>query len=195
METQDEKISPERSLAIIEGMIQQAKGRVSNISFYFLLWGWVITLCNFAMYYVVKYTDYGQYAPAVWTLCIPAWVVTMIYGARQGRSTGIVTHLDRISMWLWICMAITICPLWVFGEKINWMVNALILMPVGAATFMSGIIIQFRPLLLGGIVFWVAGVTCYFLQPIDQYLVGGIAMILGYLLPGYLLKYQKEAHA
>lgn len=195
METQDEKISPEQSLAIIEGMIQQAKGRVSNSSFYFLLWGWVITLCNFAMYYIMAYTGYGQYAPAVWMLCIPAWVVTMIYGGRQGRSTGVVTHLDRISMWLWICLAISIFPIWVFGAKINWMVNALILMPVGAATFMSGIIIQFRPLLLGGIVFWVAGVICYFIQPIDQYLVGGVAMILGYLLPGYLLKYQKETHA
>jgi hypothetical protein len=147
------------------------------------------------MYYIMKFTAYPNYAPAVWLLCIPAWVVTMIYGHRQGKSQGMVSHLDRVNMWLWIAMAITICPVWIFGSKINWMINAVILMPVGAATFVSGIMIRFRPLLMGGIIFWVAGVLCYFVAPIDQYLVGGIAMILGYLLPGYLLKYQKEENA
>ncbi len=195
METKNDNLSPERSLAIIESMIREAKGKVSNSSFHFLLWGWVIALCNFAMYYILSFTSFPLYAPAVWAACIPAWIVTMIYGSRQGRANGVTTHLDRINMWLWISLVITICPVWIFGAKLNWMINALVLMPVGAATFVSGIIIQFRPLLAGGIVFWIAGFACYFLNPADQYLAGGAAMILGYLLPGYLLKYQKENHA
>jgi hypothetical protein len=192
METKNEPLSPQDSLALIESMIRQAKGKVSNNSFYFLLWGWVIAICNFGMYFILKYTAYGNYAPSVWLLTIPAWVITMIYGARQGRNREVTSHLDRVNMWLWIAMAITITPAWALGHKLNWMVNAIILMPVGAATFVSGVIIRFLPLRLGGIVFWMAGVLCYFLDKDDQYIAGGIAVILGYLVPGYLLRSQRE---
>ncbi|MBL7851583.1 MAG: hypothetical protein JNN04_11825 [Cyclobacteriaceae bacterium] len=192
METNDDRLSAQQSLTLIESMIRQAKGKASGNSFYFLLWGWVIAVCNFGMYYLMKFSPYPNYAPAVWMLTIPAWVVTMIYGARQGRSQGIISHLDQVNKWLWIAMAITITPAWLFGEKINWMVNAIILMPVGAATFVSGVILKFLPLRLGGIVFWAAGILCYFLDPVDQYLVGGFAIILGYLFPGYLLRSSRE---
>jgi hypothetical protein len=43
-------------------------------------------------------------------------------------------------------------------------------------------------LILGGITFWIAGTLCYIVGPIEQYLVGAIAMVFGYLVPGYLLK-------
>jgi hypothetical protein len=124
----------------------------------------------------------------VWTLCIPASIVTVIYGSKQDKSRQVKTHLDTISMWLWIGMGFSILPSWIFGSAINWHVNAVVLMPVGLATFLSGIILRFKPLLFGGITFWVAGTLCYIVSPIDQYLVGGVAMILGYLVPGYMLK-------
>lgn len=182
METKHDNLNPQQSLEIISTMINQVKGNIRSSSFYFLLWGWVIT------FYFFKYTEYQRQAPLVWTLCIPAWIITMIYASRQEKKAGVVTHLDRISMWLWIGMAITIFPSWIFGEKINWMVNAIVLMPIGMATFLSGIIIRFRPLILGGITFWIAGTLCYIVGPIEQYLVGAIAMVFGYLVPGYLLK-------
>lgn len=193
MDTKNESLSAQESLSLIESMIREAKGTVSNSSFYFLVWGWVIALCNFGMYYILNYTQTPQYAPMVWLLCIPAWIVTMIFGSRQSRIVS--SHLDRVNMWLWIAMAITITPIWVFGSKINWMITPLILGPVGAATFVSGIIIRFRPLLMGGIIFWIASIASFFVALDVQYLVGGFAVILGYLVPGYLLKYQKENNA
>lgn len=192
METNDDRLSAQQSLTLIESMIRQAKGKASGNSFYYLLWGWVIAACNFGMYFLTKFSPYPEYAPAVWMLIIPAWVVTMIYGARQVRTLGIVSHLDQVNKWLWIAMAITITPAWLFGAKINWMVNAIILMQVGGATFVSGVILKFLPLRLGGILFWAAGILCYFLDPVDQYLAGGIAITLGYLLPGYLLRSSRE---
>jgi hypothetical protein len=188
METKHDNLNPQQSLELITSMISQVKGNLRNVSFHFLLWGWVITFCNAGMYYFFKYTEYQRYAPMVWVLCIPAGIISMIYGARSEKKAGVVTHLDRISMWLWIGMAITISPAWIFGSQTGWMVNAIVLMPVGMATFLSGIIIRFRPLVFGGILFWIAGVVCYIVGPVEQYLVGAVAMVFGYLVPGYLLK-------
>lgn len=188
METKNDNLNPQESLELITNMINQVKGNIKNASFYFLLWGWVIAFCNAGMYYFFKYTEYQRYAPMVWLLCLPAGIISMIYSTQVEKRTGVVTHLDRISMWLWIGMAITISPAWIFGGQTGWMVNAIVLMPVGMATFLSGIIIRFQPLVYGGITFWIAGVLCYIVGPIEQYLVGAIAMVFGYLIPGYLLK-------
>lgn len=195
METKNDNLSAQESLDLISKMISQAKGNVGRSSFYFLLWGWVIAACNFGMYAMLEFSAYPRYAPAVWMLCIPAWIISIIHGRNQEKERIVKTHLDEISKWLWISMGIAICPAWILGEKLNWMVNAVILMPVGVATFVSGIIVRFRPLLIGGIVFWIAGIVCYFVGSRDQYLVGGIATILGYLVPGYMLRNQKENHA
>lgn len=187
METKTDNLNPQQSLELITNMIRQTQGNASGSSFYFLLWGWVITLCNFGMYFMLRFTQF-EYPYLVWTLAIPAWIITMFYGNKQDESRGSTTHLDKITMWLWIGLGITIMPSWIFGAQINWLVNAAILMPVGLATFVSGVIIRFKPLLFGGITFWIAGTLCYIVSPVDQYLVGGIAMIFGYLVPGYMLK-------
>jgi hypothetical protein len=121
-------------------------------------------------------------------LVIPAWVVSFMYGKRQGEKRPTQTHLDRIYMWLWIAFGISIIPIWAFGSKLNWMINAVILLQAGTATLLSGIIVRFRALLAGGITFWIAGVLCFILSPEHQYMIGGIAVILGYIVPGYLLR-------
>jgi hypothetical protein len=167
METK-QNLNPQESLALITSMINQAKGNIGRSSFYFLLWGWVIAICNFGMYAIFKFSSFPKYGPYIWFLVVPAWIITIIYSNRQQKQKGVTTHLDEINKWLWITMAITILPVWFFGDKLNWMINAIVLMPVGTATFLSGIIIRFRPLIFGGITFWIAGIACYLVNPIDQ---------------------------
>lgn len=188
MEPQKNTLSPQQSLEIITSMVRQAQGNISKNSFYFLLWGWVITACNFGMYYFFKFTEYKAYAPMVWLLCIPASVITGVYASQQRKSPNPITHLEKINMWLWIGLMLCIFPVWIFGAKINWMINAVVFLPIGLCTFVSGTILRFKPLLAGGILLWVCSVLCFIVGPVEQYLVGGIAMIFGYLVPGYRLR-------
>ncbi|MFN5171095.1 MAG: hypothetical protein ACK5DD_15875 [Cyclobacteriaceae bacterium] len=190
MDKQD--LSAQQSLELITQMIQQTQGKMQKSSFYFLLWGWVITIANLGMYVTLAFTDYDDYAPFWWMLPIPAWIVTMIYSSRQDKSTGTVTHIDRISMWMWICTGLAIAPIIIFGYKINYQINPLVLTLIAIPTFVSGIIMRFRPLLAGGVSFFLLSMVCFLVDDQTQYLIGGVAMLLGYLIPGYLLKYQKE---
>ena len=192
METKNDNLNPQESLELIANMINQVKGNIGRSSFYFLLWGWVIAICNFGMYLIFKFSSFPQYAPYVWILVVPAWIATVIYANKQQKQKGATTHLAEINKWLWITMAISILPVWFFGAKLNWMINAIVMMPIGSATFLSGIIIRFRPLILGGITFWLAGIACYLVNPTEQILIGGLAVMLGYLIPGYILKNQRE---
>ena len=80
-------------------------------------------------------------------------------------------------------------------KEINYQVAPIIYLLAGNATFLTGMVIKFRPLIWGGIVF-LAGVFAYFLMP-GAYLeyISPIVIIFGYLIPGYLLKAQNKKNA
>lgn len=191
MNTEQKDLSPRQSLDVITTMISQAQGKMRNNSFYFLLWGWTVALANFGMYSLMEFTDY-PHPYFVWTITIPAWIITMIYGSRQDKQAAVSTHLDKINMWLWIGYGVTILPVVFFMSKINFNINPLILIITAMPTFLTGIMLRFRPLLFGGINFWAFGILAFLVDNQTQYLVGGIAIILGYLVPGYLLKTTHE---
>jgi len=189
--TQDKNLSPQQSLDVITTMIHQAQGKMRKNSFYFLLWGWTVMIANFGMYGMIKFSNY-PYPYAIWLITIPAWIITMIYGSRQDRQATVSTHLDKMNMWLWISYGITLGPIVFFMKEINYNLNAIILIITAAPTFLTGIMLRFKPLLYGGINFWIFGIACFLIDNLTQYLFGGIAILLGYLIPGYMLKATHE---
>ncbi|HEY5823014.1 MAG TPA: hypothetical protein VIT44_01530 [Cyclobacteriaceae bacterium] len=187
MKEQTNQLSPEQSLALISGMIRQAQGNISYNSKYFLLWGWCIAIANLGMYGLMKFTTY-RYPYIVWLLTIPAVIITIIYAVRESRESVTQTHLDRITASLWICLFFVIPPIVGFGYKINFQINPLILLLTAVPTFISGIILRFKPLLIGGICFWIFSILCFLVDGPTQSLLGAMAVITGYLIPGYMLK-------
>jgi hypothetical protein len=53
-------------------------------------------------------------------------------------------------------------------------------------------VIKFKPLIFGGVAFWVFGVICFLVSGPWQFLVGAVAVFTGYLIPGMMLRNKKE---
>ncbi|HRI79832.1 MAG TPA: hypothetical protein PLR06_09890 [Cyclobacteriaceae bacterium] len=189
MNTDNEKLSAQQSLDIISKMIEQAKGNVQKNSFYFLLWGWTILTCNLGIYIMIQFTDIGN--PFwIWLLTIPAGIASSLHGRKQERIKS-HTHLDAVNQWLWISFGVICFTIVAFGQKINWQINPIIICMSAVPTFVSGITLRFRPLILGGLSFWICGVIIFFLPVKEQFLLSSFAIAVGYLVPGYLLKSKK----
>ena len=69
-------------------------------------------------------------------------------------------------------------------------VTPYILLLAGFPTFLSGFIIRFKPLIFGGICFWIVALLVNFAGPDLAPLGTPVAMLLGYLIPGYMLKHR-----
>jgi hypothetical protein len=189
MATNTENLTTQESLLIITSMINEAKGHLQKNSFYFLFWGWIILVANLAVFILLK-LDYEQPYLA-WAITIPAWIITMARIVIKGKQRIAKTHFDSINAWLWISFGITIFCLVFFGGKINYQLNPLIMLVTAIPTVVSGAILKFRPLIAGGIIFWISGITSFLLPIPIQPIVGAFAIAGGYLIPGYLLKSQK----
>ncbi|MEO9870025.1 hypothetical protein [Ekhidna sp.] len=182
----NKELSQDESLALITDMIGQAKRNVAKGgSFYFLLWGWVVMLANLGHYLIAKY-DWYEHPYIVWVLTIPAAIASMIYGAK--REGSVRSHLDRMYSQIWLSVFIGVIIILFFTTNENYDTNAIILTFAGIGTFISGQALRFSPLTMGGIALWVASIIAFNMDPIDQYLVGAIGILAGYLVPGYLLR-------
>lgn len=188
--TIEKSMEPRQSLELIASMIHQAKGNFKHNAIHFLLWGWVVIIGNLGMYVLMQLNVAAPYL--IWLITIPAAGLSAYFGWRQGSQSRVRTHLDSIYMWLWISYGITIFTLIFFGQKINFQINPIILLFTSVPTLISGITLRFKPLVVGGILFWVFAIVCFNMNTEDQLLLSALAIVCGYLIPGYLLRNKKE---
>jgi len=187
METDEKVLTGEESLKIITGMIDRTKLNISQGSFHLLFWGWLILICSLTEYLLYTFTEFEN-PYYVWFFVIPGVFVSLVYGFIKGRSQKVYTYADGIYMWIWIGFFVTATILFVFLSKNMGDVGPFILLLAGYPTFISGIVVKFRPLIIGGLCFWVLSLAAHFAGPSISPLAVPVAMLAGYLIPGYLLK-------
>ena len=184
----EQELTKEESLALIGRMISQTKSNYSKgSSFYFLLWGWVVLVANLGHFLIQKFHWFDR-PWLIWSITIPAIIFTIIQSLRHSRHSLVTTHLDRLYGHLWMMVGFGMVVSIVFMSQINYNHNAFILLFAMVGTYISGQMLQFRPLVMGGFALLVSGIVCFNVSMVDQYLVGPIGILLGYLIPGYLLK-------
>lgn len=190
MQSDKETLTAQQSLDIIATMIRQAKVNALANSFYFLLWGWTIAVANLAVFLAMRFTEIPN-PTVVFAITIPAAIASIVYGIRQDRSAVASTPLDNVNKWLWIGFGITCFILVYFGERTNWQINPILMCMSATPTFVTGIMLKFRPLLIGGTAFWIFGIACFLVPSELQFLLAAIAMVCGYVIPGHMLNASK----
>ena len=183
------KLTNEESLKIITSMIHQARVNIRQSSFHLLFWGWLIFFCSSTEFLLYKFTDIGT-PYYIWLFVIPGIFVSMIYGFKTGRRERVITYADRIYMWLWLAFMVTTIILFILMIDRMGSFVPFMLMMAGFPTFMSGIILKFKPLIAGGIIFWAISVISSFTGPDIMALSMPVAVVTGYLIPGYMLKHR-----
>ncbi|OFX26625.1 MAG: hypothetical protein A2041_02725 [Bacteroidetes bacterium GWA2_31_9b] len=119
----------------------------------------------------------------------------MVYGARKGRKSAVTSHLDKINFLNWIVFLISYSIVLIFMKNFDFKIVPIIFLLAGNATFITGVIIKFKALIFGGIIFWI-GVIVQFIVPKEFVeFISPIIIIFGYLVPGYLLKFQNKKNA
>lgn len=186
---QSENFSPRDSLLLIDHMIKQAKNRFSENGFLYLLWGWLILLCALGHFVLLQLQLY-KHPEIIWASCWLAVIFQIVYIASTKKKKSVKTYSENIVKHIWIsfgsCMFILI---FILGKSHGWeTLYSLFLMLYGIPTFLSGVVMQFKPLKFGGMACWILAIVSTFLLPVYGLLLLAAAMIVGWIVPGYLLR-------
>ena len=186
---QQENFSPKDSLLLIDSMINQAKNRFSENGFLYLLWGWLILFCSTGHFILLKLQLF-KHPEIIWASCWLAVIFQIVYLVRKKKKETVKTYSDEIIGNIWMCFGICMMVLSIIVSRNNlWMyMYPIILMLYGIPTFLSGVAMQFKPLKIGGISCWALAILSTFILPIYYLLLLAAAVLIAWIIPGYLLR-------
>lgn len=182
-----ENLKPQESLQLINEMIERAKQSFSKISFYFLFWGILLTVAGVVEYFLDRVIHY-KYSYIGWpVLGVIGFIVATIKSRKEDQSK-VRSYAGRIFGYLWGGFGLTLVLLIVATVGTGLNPGSFIIILTGLPTFVTGGVMRFRPLIIGGIVFWVIGILSFFFLGEFRSLIFSFAIVCGYIIPGLMLK-------
>lgn len=185
---EDENFSPQQSLQVIQSMIDKTKAGLSENSIYFLLWGWLVfigCILQYTLLVIIKV----QYHYLAWLVIIPGIIFSIVHSIKYKQKRKVKTYVSESMGILWTGMSISFMALCFILSNIGWKhAFPIYILFYATGTFISGGILQFKPLQVGGIICWVLAILATFVSYQNQILFTAAAILASYLVPGYLLK-------
>jgi uncharacterized membrane protein len=195
----EQDFSGEDSLVIIQSMINKVRNRFSEDGHLYLLWGWVVLICSVAQFILEHYVHYAQYY-YVWMGCWLTFIYQAIYIIKKRRRKTVSTYTDDIIKYVWLAFLVNMILVGVFvnilHNEYSRVTNAFFLILYAVPIFLCGIILRFRPLVIGGSCCWALSVVSLYIPDEYKILMISAAMIVAWIIPGYLLRARfKKANA
>jgi hypothetical protein len=183
-----ERLDPNESLDIISDAIQKTKENIKEQSFYYLLWGWLASIAAIMNYIILNFTNFvHHWLP--WAILMPlGGIVAMVYSIKNNNKKSYETYLDVFLKYLWISIGVSFILAVFMSLILNISPAIIVLLLAGIGTLISGLVMKFKPLILGGILFFVFSLTSVFVDDSFKLLIFAIAITIGYLTPAYILK-------
>ena len=189
----EENFDPKQSLLLIESMINRAKDKFAEDGSMYLLWGWVVFVCSLTQFVLMHFFKY-PYHYIVW---FASWIVVIyqvVYIRKKIKQRRVRTYTGYILGYVWLTFLIVIFLLaFLIGRLTEGdyysHISPILLTIYGIPIFLSGIILRFKPLVIGGIGCWILAIAAMLIGNYDyQFLLIPLAMIIAWIIPGYLLR-------
>ena len=187
-------MTKEEQLSIINDAIKQTKTNLKPLGYNLVFWGVVIISMSLFHYFFPEIVQYSYYSAVIYWVLIPVlgMFCTTYYNIKTGIKIGYETQLDRVIRIIWSVFGLA----WIFtvGISLIYNVNPVqdILFLLGIVLVMSGLIIKFRNITIGGIGLLIFTVYTYYNPGINLLLVNVIGISFGMLVPGLSLYFQKS---
>jgi len=193
-------LTPEESFDIIKKAIINFKMNYKESAKVFLLWGWLLTLACLSNFVIVKilqskeaYESMGLFTLGNWLVFILGGFVIMLFIERKtNKNKRVFSYLESYVKNLWWVTAASFFIATLICIKLEIAPPPIMLLITGIATTTTGFLIKFKPLIIGGMTFFLFSIATAFVTNEYIFLVTGAAVICGYLIPGYFLKSAKE---
>ena len=189
---EDEKISGVESLQVIQSMINKAKNQFTESGHLYLLWGWLILICSVVEFVLMKVVQY-KYHYMIWMVTWIAVIYQIFYIYKKEKMRRVRTYTDDILAFVWIVFVIMMVLVMILsgrmlGNESFKIINPVFLALYGMPTFLSGVILRFKPLRIGGICCWLLSILSTFVEPDYRILFVALAVTIAWIIPGYSLR-------
>ena len=190
-------ISAEKQIETINNVINSTKENLKPLSINLIFWGIFVNVLSCFHFAFPTLVESSKYSAALYWL-IPSIIgmFYMVYFNMKTRKTiGYETHLSRVIKIIWGVFGIS----WIYIVGLSFYLKNYhpvppILFLLSLILIMTGFIIKFKPVTLGGIFLMIFTFYLNFNPGINLLLVNIVGVSLGMLVPGLSLFYSKSSN-
>jgi|688.fasta_scaffold569353_3 hypothetical protein len=192
---ENQELNTEKNLALISEMIASTRNKISEDGFHVIFWGVLLVICCLVQYVMIKFFSIENESNYVWSvLPILGVPFSIWYGRKHSKDNQVKTFVDEFYKYIWIGFGISLFCVISISIAYQHSPTSFIMILMGFAVFVAGVILKFKPLIFGAIVFWISSFIYFYAQNYGpQLLVFAISIILGYIVPGILLRKQYKS--
>jgi hypothetical protein len=185
-------MNEKEALLVIEEMISKTKSEIKDNGFYFLFWGWLVFIAALSNYFLLVFTDFEMNA-IPWMILMPFGGVVMVIFAIRDRKKAprVKTYIDDMVKYMIRAFSLSLFVVCLFMPMSgNFTAFYPTIMIIYATwLYVSGGILKSKALLWGGLLNWVLAAVCFIWTSLEVHLLLiAVAVLGGYIIPGYLLK-------
>ena len=183
-------------IEIINQMINKTKEQLRPFSLNLIFWGALISIMSIIYFNVLHLFETNIHHILFWTI-IPffGFVFMTNYNIKMGREIGYETHLSRTIKIIWSIFGIA----WLFIILLSAIqgfaggtIQFLILFTSAICLLISGILIKFLPVTLGGVSILLILTLSSLIPEISYTYVNLFSLSLGFTIPGLFLYFHKS---
>ena len=186
--------SKEEQIEVISKVINSTKENLKPLSLNFIFWGSLIVVMSLIHYSIRQFIQYTEYSSLLfWTILpILGMICTIVYNIKIRKVLGYETYLNRVIKIIWGIFNLSWLVM-VVTSLLNGINNPVpeILFLLSTTLITTGIIIKFKPIVIGGILLMLFTVYINFNPNINFLIVNIIGVSLGMLVPGISLYFSK----
>jgi hypothetical protein len=196
METKNENtvFSHEDGLKTIYAMITSTKNTIGENYLFYLLWGYLVGMACLFEYILIRVVHYERHY-MVWPVLMGlGMAATGVLTLRRQKASTHRTFIGNIMGYLWGGWVVSLMIIMFFAIQLQ---NYSLILPLtmvmyGLGIFISGGVISYKPLIIGGIISWLAALVAFF-QPYNvQLLLMMATVIVSYIIPGHMLRIEAK---
>ena len=186
--------SKEEQIEVISKVINSTKENLKPLSVNFIFWGSLIVVMSLIHYSIPQFIQYTEYSSLLFWTILPmlGMLFTIVYSIKIRKVLGYETYLNRVIKIIWGIFNLSWLVM-VVTSLLNGINNPVpeILFLLSTTLITTGIIIKFKPIVIGGILLMLFTVYINFNPNINFLIVNIIGVSLGMLVPGISLYFSK----
>ena len=175
-------------------MIQNTQHRLErHTGMPMLIWGYATAITTLLVWWAVSNT--GDYRMQfLWFLIPLTGNIGMLL--LKKKPTGVRTYVDRVVVYIWLVLGLTgflLSCLSILSVMWKLPILFIIILIMGIGTILTGLVVQFRPMVIGGVVAMGIGVAHYLLPGLDiKMLTFALAFVVMMIIPGHILNHRAK---
>ena len=183
-------MTKEEQIKIINDAIIQTKTSLKPLGYNLLFWGILIIAMSLFHYFFPELVQFSNYSSLVYWVGIPVigMIYTTYYNIKTGHKTGYETQLGRVVKIIWAVFGLS----WLLHLAISLIkgINSPtleILFSLAIALVMTGLIIKFKNITIGGLLLLAFVVYNHVSPGLNFLLINAYGIAFGMLIPGISL--------